>query len=104
MSAVAENYTVRLKDQYETDIRTTPEKLWAALTNGEITRRYWFDRRIESDWKPGSPVQVTDVPWMIVEADGTGVKEASLYPSDEELTAARLEYAQKVKVHMGIFR
>jgi uncharacterized protein YndB with AHSA1/START domain len=45
---------------YETDIKTTPEKLWAALTNGDITRRYWFDRRIESDWAVGSPVLFYD--------------------------------------------
>jgi uncharacterized protein YndB with AHSA1/START domain len=45
---------------YETDINTTPDKLWQALTRGEITRRYWFDRRIESDWAVGSPVRFYD--------------------------------------------
>jgi len=45
---------------YETDINTTPERLWAALTSGELTRRYWFDRRIESDWTQGSPVRFYD--------------------------------------------
>src|SRR3954463_13460011 len=43
---------------YETTIRTTPERLWEALTSGEITRRYWFDRRVESSWTPGAPVTV----------------------------------------------
>jgi uncharacterized protein YndB with AHSA1/START domain len=41
---------------YVTLISTTPEKLWAALTQPEFTRRYWFDTDIESDWKVGSPV------------------------------------------------
>jgi uncharacterized protein YndB with AHSA1/START domain len=45
---------------YETDIASTPERLWAALTSGELTRRYWFDRRIESDWAVGSPVTFYD--------------------------------------------
>jgi uncharacterized protein YndB with AHSA1/START domain len=36
-------------------IATTPEKLWTALTEGELTREYFFGRRIESDWKVGSP-------------------------------------------------
>lgn len=45
---------------YETTIATTPERLWAALTSGELTRRYWFDRRIESDWTPGSRVLFYD--------------------------------------------
>jgi len=42
---------------YETTIRTSPERLWEALTSGEITRRYWFDRRVESSWTPGAPVR-----------------------------------------------
>jgi uncharacterized protein YndB with AHSA1/START domain len=41
---------------YETTIRTTPERLWEALTSGEVTRAYWFDRRVESSWTPGAPV------------------------------------------------
>jgi uncharacterized protein YndB with AHSA1/START domain len=38
-------------------IATTPEKLWAALTNPEFTRQYWGGRSIQSDWKVGSPVR-----------------------------------------------
>ena len=41
---------------YVTYIKTTPEKLWAALTNSEFTRQYWFDTEIKSDWKEGSPI------------------------------------------------
>jgi len=42
---------------YVTYIHTTPEKLWAALTQPEFTRQYWFDSSIESDWKPGGPIR-----------------------------------------------
>jgi uncharacterized protein YndB with AHSA1/START domain len=38
---------------YATYIRTTPEKLWAAITNPEFTRQYWGAENI-SDWKQGS--------------------------------------------------
>jgi uncharacterized protein YndB with AHSA1/START domain len=41
---------------YVTYIKTTPEKLWAALTQSEFTTQYWFASSIESDWKVGSPV------------------------------------------------
>ena len=41
---------------YVTYIKTTPEKLWEALTNGEFTRQYWFDTEVRSDWKVGSPL------------------------------------------------
>ena len=39
---------------YTTYIKTTPEKLWDALTNPEFTRQYWFGAASLSDWKPGS--------------------------------------------------
>lgn len=41
---------------YVTYIRTTPEKLWEALTTPEFTRLYWFNIDVVSDWKVGSPV------------------------------------------------
>jgi len=40
---------------YVTYIRTTPEKLWAALTDPQTIRKYWFGVTAECDWKPGSP-------------------------------------------------
>ena len=39
---------------YVTYIATTPAKVWAALTETELTRQYWGNENI-SDWKPGSP-------------------------------------------------
>jgi uncharacterized protein YndB with AHSA1/START domain len=38
---------------YVTYITTTPEKLWTAITDGDVTQKYWKHRNI-SDWKPGS--------------------------------------------------
>src|SRR5437764_1235613 len=40
---------------YTTYIRTTPERLWQALTDPTFTRRYW-GVELESEWKPGSPM------------------------------------------------
>jgi len=39
---------------YVTYINSTAEKVWRALTDGEITNRYWLGRRNASDWKVGS--------------------------------------------------
>lgn len=37
-------------------IRSTPEKLWSALTSDvECMKRYWFGIHCESRWRPGSP-------------------------------------------------
>jgi uncharacterized protein YndB with AHSA1/START domain len=40
---------------YVTYIKTTPEKLWEALTSSEFSRRYWFGTELRSDFKVGSP-------------------------------------------------
>jgi uncharacterized protein YndB with AHSA1/START domain len=39
---------------YTTYIRTTPKKLWDAITNPEFARQYWGGNENVSDWKPGS--------------------------------------------------
>ena len=39
---------------YVTYIRTTPDKLWEALTTPEHIKRYWFGMHQESDWQAGS--------------------------------------------------
>ena len=39
---------------YVTYIRTTPEKLWQALTEPEFTRKYWVESWQECEWKPGA--------------------------------------------------
>ena len=39
---------------YTTYIRTTPKKLWAAITKPEFTRQYWAGLANVSDWKKGS--------------------------------------------------
>jgi len=38
---------------YTTYIKTTPEKVWTAITNPEFARQYWGHENI-SDWKKGS--------------------------------------------------
>jgi uncharacterized protein YndB with AHSA1/START domain/DNA-binding transcriptional ArsR family regulator len=43
---------------YQTYIRTTPERLWQALTEPAFTERYW-GMTFESDWTTGSSVTVT---------------------------------------------
>jgi uncharacterized protein YndB with AHSA1/START domain len=48
---------------FVTYIATSPERLWESLTSGDLTRQYFFGRRLESDWKVGSP-------FRLVMADG----------------------------------
>lgn len=46
-----------------TYIRTSPDKLWAALTQPEFTRRYWAETWQESEWKAGAD-------WRLMIPDG----------------------------------
>ena len=39
---------------YVTYIRTTPEKLWLALTDAQFMKQYWFGTYCESAWTAGS--------------------------------------------------
>jgi len=39
---------------YVSYIRTTPEKLWSALTDAEFMKQYWFGMHCESQWTAGS--------------------------------------------------
>jgi len=48
---------------YVTFIRTTPEKLWSALTSPDAMKEYWFNMTQDSDWKVGSP-------WRMLFSDG----------------------------------
>src|SRR5213082_4150614 len=49
---------------YVTYIRTTPEKLWSALTDDvEFMKQYWFGVHCESQWTAGSS-------WKMVSRDG----------------------------------
>ena len=45
---------------FEIYIRTTPEQLWAAITDPAVRARFHFGNRIDSDWTPGSPYIVTN--------------------------------------------
>jgi uncharacterized protein YndB with AHSA1/START domain len=42
---------------FEIYIKTTPERLWDAITNPELRRKYNFGVRVVSDWTAGSTYQ-----------------------------------------------
>lgn len=48
---------------YVSYIRTTPEKLWAALTDPKTLKTFWFGITVESEFKAGAP-------WRLMFADG----------------------------------
>jgi len=59
-------------------IRTTPQKLWNALTDGQITQQYYvMNSRVESTWEPGAPYQYINAAGQVM-IHGT-VKEFDPY-------------------------
>ena len=48
------------KHVYEVFIRTTPQRLWDAITKAEFTKEYFYGAFVKSDWKVGSPVMHED--------------------------------------------
>jgi uncharacterized protein YndB with AHSA1/START domain len=48
---------------YVSYIRTTPERLWSALTSPDFARQYWLGAHPEADWKVGGS-------WKLVFPDG----------------------------------
>jgi uncharacterized protein YndB with AHSA1/START domain len=60
---------------YVTYIRTTPEKLWSALTDPDFMRRYWFGNHCESQWTEGSA-------WKNVYPDGRITDSGEIVSAD----------------------
>jgi uncharacterized protein YndB with AHSA1/START domain len=48
---------------YVTIVRTSPEKLWEALTDPSFIRQYWYGVNVECAWRKGAP-------WKMAFPDG----------------------------------
>lgn len=53
---------------YVTYIHATPQRVWEALTDADLTGTYWGHRNV-SDWRPGSR-------WEHQRTDGSGIADA----------------------------
>ncbi|HEX2359187.1 MAG TPA: metalloregulator ArsR/SmtB family transcription factor [Solirubrobacterales bacterium] len=58
---------------FEIYIKTTPERLWEAITDPKQRARYSFGVEIESDWTPGSGYQ-SGVPGVVEIAQGENLE------------------------------
>jgi uncharacterized protein YndB with AHSA1/START domain len=67
--------TTASKFVYVTFIRTTPERLWEALTTPDFIAEYWFGMKCESDFKTGSP-------WRLVFTDGRVADTGEIVEAD----------------------
>ena len=60
LSDLKQTLEARTMDKvFEIYIKTTPERLWEAITSDELRRRYSFGVGVETDWAPGSGYRAT---------------------------------------------
>jgi uncharacterized protein YndB with AHSA1/START domain len=66
-----------MKDKfvYVTYIRSSPEKIWDAITKPEFCKQFWFGVVLDSEWKKGSP-------WKMVFEDGSISDEGEILEAD----------------------
>ncbi len=96
---------------YVSYIRATPQAVWSALTDGVSTKKFWYGRTHQSDWKKGSPLKFiqpngdldfegevleSDPPQRLVFTFNTG--------SDEEKTAGPSRVTYDIALVDGVAR
>jgi uncharacterized protein YndB with AHSA1/START domain len=60
LSGIKQRLESQMEKVFEIYIRTTPERLWEAITDGEIRSRYTFGNTFDSDWTTGSSYEMTN--------------------------------------------
>jgi uncharacterized protein YndB with AHSA1/START domain len=60
---------------YVTYIRTTPDRLWSALTDAEFMTQYWFGMHCDSQWTPGSA-------WRLLSPNGEVLDAGEIVEAD----------------------
>jgi uncharacterized protein YndB with AHSA1/START domain/DNA-binding transcriptional ArsR family regulator len=58
LSEIKQELEKQMEKVFEIYIRTTPERLWEAIIDPEIRAKYNFGASVNSDWKPGSRLQM----------------------------------------------
>jgi len=58
LSELKERLEKTMEKVYEIYIRTTPERLWEAITDADIRAKYSFGVRAVSDWTPGARIEM----------------------------------------------
>jgi uncharacterized protein YndB with AHSA1/START domain/DNA-binding transcriptional ArsR family regulator len=58
---------------FEVYIKTTPERLWEAITDNELRSKFGFGARIESDWTPSSRYRLSSGDSMLAEGENLEV-------------------------------
>jgi uncharacterized protein YndB with AHSA1/START domain len=58
LSEIKQRLESTMEKVFEIYIRTTPERLWEAITDADIRGKYNFGALVRSDWTPGSRLEM----------------------------------------------
>ncbi len=59
LSELKQRLELPMEKIYEIYIKTTPERLWEAITDGDIRSKYQFGANVTADWTVGGRVEMT---------------------------------------------
>jgi uncharacterized protein YndB with AHSA1/START domain len=80
--------------RYVAYVRTTPERLWSALTrDAKLMEQYWFGVRCESQWVAGSP-------WKMVSREGRIINAGEIVAT-EPLRRLVIRWQHQNKPELG---
>ncbi len=70
---------------FEIYIKATPERVWEAITNNEMRRKYSFGVGVISDWTPGSRVEAVQPDAGLVICEGENLRARAAAAARPEL-------------------
>jgi uncharacterized protein YndB with AHSA1/START domain len=79
---------------FEIYIRTTPERLWEAITDGDIRAKYNFGARVVSDWTPGSNYEMSARDGTLLLGEGENLE---IDPPRRLVQSATMLFSDEVK-------
>jgi uncharacterized protein YndB with AHSA1/START domain len=76
LSGLKDRLERHMEKVFEIYIRTTPERLWEAITDPEMRSKYNFGSRVTSDWTPGSRFEMShpNAPGLLGEGENLVVE------------------------------
>lgn len=81
-----------LRHVFQIWIRATPERIWQAITDPEVTERYFHRARVESAWSAGDPVTY----WLPERRLGVEGEVLEAQPPRRLVTTWAFRYAEDV--------
>jgi len=95
LSGLKQRLESTMEKVYEIYIRTTPERLWQAITDPEIRSKYNFGAGVESAWTAGSPLRMGAADHSLLLGEGEVLEADPPYRLVHTMTALWSDEVQR---------